>query len=139
MEGPIFGGAYLQREIYFSKWIGLKVEFTEHFALFYFVFKGNIPSTSPRRAHICRGDLTEDFSHYPFGGLIFGGGGGGLIHGGAYFWNFCGMPYNSDTTCLQSRKQNIRFLISISTDILKLMVKITSIFCSYRFSKNSIA
>ena len=128
MEGPIFGGAYLQREIYFSKWIGLKVEFTV-FALFYFVFEGNIPSTSPQRAHICRGDLTVDFLRYPFGGLIFGGG--GLIHGGAYFWNFYGMPYNSNTTCLQSRKQNIRFLISISTDILKLMVKITSIFCSY--------
>ena len=78
MEGPIFGGAYLRREIYFSKWIGLKVEFTV-FALFYFVFEGNIPSTSPQRAHICRGDLTVDFLRYPFGGLIFGGG-------GAYTW-----------------------------------------------------
>ena len=35
------------------------------FALFYFVFEGNFPSTSPW-------------------GLILEG----LIHGGAYFWNF---------------------------------------------------
>ena len=49
------------------------------FALFYFVFEGNyFPSTSPW-AYIWRGDLTEDFLHYKFGGLIFGG---------AYFQNF---------------------------------------------------
>ena len=51
MEGLIFGGAYLWREICVSKSIGLalqlKVNFTV-FALFYFVFEGNIPSTSPR-------------------------------------------------------------------------------------------
>ena len=49
------------------------------FALFYFVFEGNFPSTSPRGAYIWRGDLTEGFSRYRFGGLIFGG---------AYFRNF---------------------------------------------------
>ena len=49
------------------------------FALFYFVFEGNFPSTSPRGAYIWRGDLTEGFLRYRFGGLIFGG---------AYFWNF---------------------------------------------------
>ena len=49
------------------------------FALFYFVFEGNFPSTSPRGAYIWRGDLTEGFLRYEFGGLIFGG---------AYFWNF---------------------------------------------------
>ena len=38
------------------------------FALFYFVFEGYFPSTSPGR-----GDLTEGFLHYQFGGLIFGG------------------------------------------------------------------
>ena len=43
------------------------------FALFYFVFEGNFASTSPQGAYIWRGDLTEDFLHYPFGGLIFGG------------------------------------------------------------------
>ena len=38
------------------------------FALLYVVFEGNFPSTSPRR-----GDLTEGFLRYEFGGLIFGG------------------------------------------------------------------
>ena len=49
------------------------------FALFYFVFEGNFPSTSPRGAYIWRGDLTEGFLRYRFRGLIFGG---------AYFRNF---------------------------------------------------
>ena len=48
-------------------------------ALFYFVFEGNFPSTSPQGAYIWRGDLTEGFLRYRFGGLI---------HGGAYFRNF---------------------------------------------------
>ena len=43
------------------------------FALFYFVFEGNFPSTSPRGAYIWRGDLTEGFLCYRFGGLIYGG------------------------------------------------------------------
>ena len=54
------------------------------FALFYFVFEGNFPSLSPRGAYIWRGHLTEVFSRYQIGGLIFGG----VIHGGAYFRNF---------------------------------------------------
>ena len=52
------------------------------FALFYFCIRGQIPSTSPPGAYIRRGDLTEDFLRYDFGGLIFGGAN---IHGGAYF------------------------------------------------------
>ena len=70
-------------------WASLTVEgkFTV-FALFYFVFEGNIPSTSPRGwgggAYIWRGDLTEGFLRYRFGGLYLQG----LIHGGAYFRNF---------------------------------------------------
>ena len=43
------------------------------FALFYSVFEGNFPSTSPRGAYIWRGDLTEGFLRYRIGGLIFGG------------------------------------------------------------------
>ena len=43
------------------------------FALFYFVFEGNFPSTSPRGASIWRGYLTEGFLRYEFGGLIHGG------------------------------------------------------------------
>ena len=56
------------------------------FALFYSVFEGNFPGTSPWGAYIWRGDLTEGFLRYSFGGLIFGG---------AYTWRglfaeFCG-------------------------------------------------
>ena len=43
------------------------------FALFYFVFEGNFPSTSPWGAYIWRGDLTESFLRYRIEGLIFGG------------------------------------------------------------------
>ena len=49
------------------------------FALFYFVFESNFPSTSPQGAYIWGGDLTEGFLRYQFGGFIFGG---------AHFWNF---------------------------------------------------
>ena len=42
------------------------------FALFYFVFEVNFPSTSPRAAYIWRGDFTEGFLRYRFGGPIFG-------------------------------------------------------------------
>ena len=62
MEGLIFGGASLK--------VGIK--FTV-FVLFYFVFEGNFPSTSSRRAYIWRGDLMEGFLRYRLGGLIFGG------------------------------------------------------------------
>ena len=56
------------------EWASLTVgrKFTV-FALFYFVFEGNFPSTSPQGAYIWRGYLTEAFLRYPFGGLIFGG------------------------------------------------------------------
>ena len=40
------------------------------FALFYFVFEGNFPSTSPPGGG---GDLTDGFMRYRFRGLIFGG------------------------------------------------------------------
>ena len=43
------------------------------FALFYFAFADNFPSTSPRGAYIWRGDLMAGFLHYRIGGLIFGG------------------------------------------------------------------
>ena len=49
------------------------------FALFYFVFDGNFPISTPQGAYIWRGDLTEGFLRYRFGGLIFRG---------AYFRNF---------------------------------------------------
>ena len=49
------------------------------FALFHFVFEGNFQVQAPGGAYIWRGDLTEGFLRYRFGGLI---------HGGAYFRNF---------------------------------------------------
>ena len=45
------------------------------------------------------------------------------------------MLYKADTPRLRSTMQKIRFLISISAVTLKLIVKITSIFGSYRFLK----
>ena len=54
------------------------------FALFYFVFEANFLSTGPRGAYIWRGDLTEGFLCYRFGGLYLEE----LIYGGAYFRNF---------------------------------------------------
>ena len=47
--------------------------------LFYFVFEGNFQLQAPGGAYIWRGDSTEGFLRYEFGGLI---------HGGAYFRNF---------------------------------------------------
>ena len=63
------------------------------FALFYFVFEGNFPSTSPWGPYIWRGDLREGFLRYWFGGLIFGG---------AYFWNF--------TVCATPQTQRLQFI-----------------------------
>ena len=60
-------------------------------ALFYFVFGGNFPSTSPPGGSLyLRGDLMEGFLRYRFGGPIFGG---------AYTWRglfseFYGNPWD---------------------------------------------
>ena len=68
-EGLILGGAYLRRDIdWASLIVGSKLTV---FALFYFAFEGNSPSTSPRGAYIWRGNLMEGFLRYRFGGLIF--------------------------------------------------------------------
>ena len=52
------------------------------FALFYFVFEGNFPGTSPRGAYIWNAKNPLLNRPYRFGGLIFGG---------AYFRNFTGL------------------------------------------------
>ena len=49
------------------------------FSLCYFVFEGKFQVQAPPGAYIRRGDLTEGFLRYDFGGLIYGG---------AYFRNF---------------------------------------------------
>jgi len=56
-------------------WASLIVEskFTV-LALFYFVFEGNFPSTSPRGAYVWKGDLTEVyFALRVWGGLYLEG------------------------------------------------------------------
>ena len=71
-EGLTFGGAYIRRGLstegnlrFKLDWAGLVVESKcTVFALFYLVFEGNFPSTSPRGAYIGRGLYME--------GLIFG-------------------------------------------------------------------
>ena len=76
MEGPIFGGAYVRREICVSKLIGLACSGKEtyHFCFVLLCIREQIPSTnSPGGAYIRRGDLTEGSLRYDFGGLIFGG------------------------------------------------------------------
>ena len=54
------------------------------FALFYFVFEGNFPSTSPRGLIFGGAILRRVFCVTGLGGLYLEG----LIHGGAYFRNF---------------------------------------------------
>ena len=43
------------------------------FALFYFVFEDNFQVQAPGGAYIWRGDLTEGFLRYEFGGLYLEG------------------------------------------------------------------
>ena len=62
--------------------------------------EGNFPSTSPRGAYIWRGDLTEGFLRYEFGGLIFGG---------AYFRNFTVYYFVDQKTKIVNRF----FLVSV--------------------------
>ena len=77
MEGLIYGGKLVFRINWASHIVGSKFTI---FALFYFVFEGNFPSTSSPGAYIWRSDLTEGFLRYRFGGcthvylegLIFG-------------------------------------------------------------------
>ena len=70
------------------------------FALFYFVFEGNFPSTTPRGAYIWRRDITEGFFRYEFWGLIFGG---------LYFRNF---------TVLDSKQRKTELKLILSKGIL---------------------
>ena len=67
------------------------------FVLFYFVFEGNFPSTSPWGAYIWRADLTEGFLRHRFGGLIFGG---------AYFPNFTVCLFTLYRLALRRRKNH---------------------------------
>ena len=75
MEGLIFGGAYLRREICISNEEGY-LPFLLCFTLY---SRANSKYKPPWGAYIRRGDLTESFLRYGFGGPI---------HRGAYFRNF---------------------------------------------------
>ena len=74
MEGPIFGGAYVRREICVSKSIGLACSGKEihHFYFVLFCIPGQIPSTNPPGAL---------YSEGRFNGGLFA-----LRFGGAYKW-----------------------------------------------------
>ena len=72
-KGLIFGGAYIRRGLSTEGNLRFKIDraslivggkFTV-FALFYFVFEGNFPSTSPWGAYIWRG-LFSEFYGRPF-------------------------------------------------------------------------
>ena len=75
-QRPFFGGAYLRRGLSMEGKLHFKISWTSLiigskfsvFALFYFVFQGNFPSTSSWGAYIWRDDLTESFLLYRFGG-----------------------------------------------------------------------
>ena len=92
-KGP-FWGAYFWRGLYSEGFIycmkgnlPFKIDWASLivgskltvFGLFYFIFEGIFPSTSPQRAYIWKGDLMDGFLCYWFGGLIFKG---------AYFQKF---------------------------------------------------
>ena len=57
MEGLIYGGKFAFEN---------RHKFTV-FALFYFIFEGNFPRTSPQGAYIWRGDLMEGFLRHRYG------------------------------------------------------------------------
>ena len=85
-KGPFWGALYFWRGLstegnfrFKTDWASLIIgsKFT-FFALFYFVVEGNFPSTSPLGASIWRGDLTEGFLRYRFGGAYILGVGEGL-------------------------------------------------------------
>ena len=73
LRGLVLGGAYIWRGLSTERNLRFKIGIIGSkfpvFALFYFVFGGNFPSTSPRGgAYIWRGDLTEGFFALPVWG-----------------------------------------------------------------------
>ena len=75
MEEPIFRGAYGWREICIIKSVGQACSGKEIY-LFFFVLlciRGKFQIKAPRGAYIRRGNLTESFLRFNFGGLIIFG------------------------------------------------------------------
>ena len=76
LEGLIFGGAYLRREICVSKSIGLALQLEVNLPIllcFTLYLRAIFQVQAPGGAYIWRGDLTEGFLRYRVRGLIFGG------------------------------------------------------------------
>ena len=82
MEGLLLGGAYLRWEFCVTKPIGLassskvnlkKICVTVSFMPCSILYLGAISKYKPPGAYIRRGDLTEGFLRFDFGGLIFEG------------------------------------------------------------------
>ena len=63
LKGPIFGGAYVRREIRVPKSIGLACSTKEiyHFCCLLFCIRGHIPSTSPRGGLYSEGRFNGGF------------------------------------------------------------------------------
>ena len=72
-QRPFLRGLSMEGNLCFKiDWASLMVE--RKFTIFALLcIWGQFPSTSPWGAYIWRGDLTEGFLGYEFGGLIFGG------------------------------------------------------------------
>ena len=70
MEGPIFGGAYVRREICVSKSIGLACGGNEiyHFYFVLLCIQGQIPSTSPPGGLYSEGRFNAGFFALRFWG-----------------------------------------------------------------------
>ena len=102
-EGLIYGGKFpFQNRDWASLIVGSKFNV---FALFYFAFESNFPSTSTWRAYIWRGDLTEGFLPYRLVGLFMTQFGRLPIVGFSFFallrkWTF-GAGYNHQAVVLQ--------------------------------------
>ena len=99
-EGLIFGGAYIRRGLSTEGNLRFKIDWASLiigskftvFALFYFVFEGNFPSTSPWGGLYSEGRINGGFFCVTgLGGLYLEG----LIHGGAYFRNFTVFPLST--------------------------------------------
>ena len=89
LRGLFSGGAYIWRGLSTERNLRFKIGIIGSkfpvFALFYFVFEGNFPSTSPGGGLYLEGRFNGGFFCVTcLGGSYLEG----LIHGGAYFRNF---------------------------------------------------
>ena len=89
MEGPIFGGASVRREVCVSKSIGLACSWEGNLPFllcFYFVFEGKfqVQAPLPRGGLYSEGRFNGGFLRYDFWGHVFGG----AYTWRAYFRNF---------------------------------------------------